>query len=86
MSTVGRAKCVFDCNNEVTHFIFMSNKQLMLYERFGDFIGISGMFKTICQQYHWYVVIAIDALRKALPFCFGFLTSRNTSLLTTFIH
>ncbi|KER26777.1 hypothetical protein T265_13940 [Opisthorchis viverrini] len=81
----GRARCLRDGSNRVTHFIYSTSEMLDLYRRFPDFLLIDSTFSTNQHKYFLYQLLIVDGCRKSLPVAIGFLWRETEADVRTFL-
>lgn len=85
-NTSGRARCLRDDTNHVTHFIYSTSDMLSLYHRFPDLLLIDSTYSTNQQKYILFQLLVVDGSRRSLPVALGFLWRETEADVSTFLQ
>lgn len=82
----GHCRILRDAANVLTHFIFMTREQVVIFRRFPQFVGIDSTYRSCREKYHLFVLVAVDSCGVGIPVCFGWLATETTSSIGLFLR
>lgn len=86
LNATGRSCCLFDDNRQLTHFIFMTQHQITIAQRYPEVLGMDSTYKTCQPRMSLFIMVAIDSNGIGLPVCFAWLSRETTTAVTLLLR
>ena len=86
LNRAGRAQCILNEENYMTHFIFMTATQLAYCRKYSEVIGMDATYSVCREAYVLFQLVAIDANRIAFPICFAFVSQETTDAIEVMLR